>query len=238
MAKLKKNEPLPLRPSSHIKEDDSKSIFMDAITPWMFQGATNREYGIDGFVEITQAPSYSEDQIVTGKRFSIQLKSSKSSKFRKDFFSLSIDVQKINYWRNSIEPIMLVYVDLNSEVCYYRWIDDNLVQELNNKNPNWIAQQTISIRFVKNKTINAKSLIDIQKYVHAWKRPSKTVLNAGSYFKYSNEATLLINSLSDSVKEHKVNFFLNSLTNLSKQRNNQYIQLQLSDRIKQARVLL
>ncbi|MBK7856669.1 MAG: DUF4365 domain-containing protein [Bacteroidetes bacterium] len=174
--KIKQHEPLPIRKSSHIKEDDSNDIFREVVKPWMFKGAVTREYGIDGTVEITKPLSTLTDQIVTGKRFSVQLKSSTSSDFDRAKFSLSVPRDKINYWFGTLEPVLIVFVDLTTKSCFFRWVDENLIQELFLANPNWIAQETVSIKFEKEKFISPKSLLEIERYVLNWKRQLRTIL--------------------------------------------------------------
>ena len=204
---IKKHEPMPIRESSHVKEDNSKAIFQNAVKPWMFRSAVEREYGIDGTVEIIKAlSSTTKDQIVTGKRFSVQLKSSDSTKLCKQTYSLSVPRDKINYWFSAIEPVLLVFVELNSKACHFRWIDEDLIQELFNMNPNWIAQETVTIKFPKEKIIEPKSILEIEKYVLNWKRPQKTILTPGNYFKFCNEAKSFIDLFSTKVEEHHINF--------------------------------
>lgn len=211
---LKQHEPLPIRKSSHIKEDDSNDIFREVIKPWMFRGSVAREYGIDGTVEITKPLSSINDQIVTGKRFSVQLKSSTSSDFDKAKFSLSVPRDKINYWFSALEPVLIVFVDLTSKSSYFRWIDEKLIQELFNTNKNWIAQDTVSIKFEKDKFISAKSLLELERYVMNWKRQSRTILTPGNYFKFSKEAKSFIDSFISKVEEHKIHFLSNEIAEL------------------------
>jgi ribosome biogenesis GTPase A len=212
--KIKQHEPLPIRQSSHIKEDDSNDIFRGVVKPWMFKGAVTREYGIDGTVEITKPLSTLTDQIVTGKRFSVQLKSSVSSDFNKAKFSLSVARDKINYWFGSIEPVLLVFVDLTSKSCFFRWVDENLIQELFLSNRNWIAQTTVSIKFDKEKIITPKSLLEIERYVLNWKRQSRTILTPGNYFKFSREAKSFIDLFAAQVKEYGINFLAKEIKEL------------------------
>jgi len=202
----KKRESLPIRSSSHSKEDSSQDIFRDSIKPWMLRTAISKEYGIDGSVEITKPLSNLSDQIVTGKRFSVQLKSSDTDNFEAKILSLSVPKEKINYWYSSIEPVLLVYIDLLTKSCYYRWIDEELIRELFQNNSNWIAQESITIRFHKEKIISKTTLSEIEKYVINWKRPLKTILTPGNYFKFSQEAISFINLFLSTIKKYNINF--------------------------------
>ncbi len=147
----------------------------------------HKDYGVDVSVEITRALPDSS-QILSGKRISVQLKSSSTDKFDKANLSLSIPKNQIIYWSKNFEPFLLVYIDLKTECCYYRWIDEQLISELNTINRNWLAQSTVSIRFDKNLVITSSSLIDIERYVLNFKRNPKSILTPGNYFKFSQEA--------------------------------------------------
>jgi GTPase SAR1 family protein len=216
MAKSRKSrtEPLPLRSESQVKEDESEDLFKKTIRPWMIASWIKRDFGIDAIVEITRSISRSKDQIVTGKRFSVQLKSTNKATTESGKLSLSIPKEKITYWYSSIEPVLLVYIDLHSERCYYRWIDEELIAELFRQNSNWVAQQSVTIKFDADCYINSIQLLKIEKYVIRWKRPAKSILTPGNYFKFSNEAKSYIDSLIEIKEKHKISFFNDELNEL------------------------
>lgn len=193
MAKSRKaqDNSLPVRSTASIKEDESRLIFEGVMNKWLVLNNISKDFGIDLAVEITKTLSDS-NQLVTAKKFSVQLKSSTKEYDGKDHCQIAIQVNKITYWRNLFEPMMLVYVDLTTKDCYYKWIDDAFVQELNKKNKNWIAQDTITIKIDRKDVINDKSLVDIEKYVFNWKVSNKSILTPGSFFKYSEESQRLI----------------------------------------------
>lgn len=77
--------PLPVRLSTHIKESDSREIFTSLIKPWIIKSwiPNDVDYGIDAIIEIIHPQSTSGNQLVSGKRISVQLKSSDSAQFDK-----------------------------------------------------------------------------------------------------------------------------------------------------------
>lgn len=208
-------EAMPIRSTSQVKEDDSKIIFANLIKPWMVVSWMEKDFGIDAIIEITKPIASSKDQIVTGKRISVQLKSSTQAKFDKQTFSLSIKKEKINYWMQSFEPVLIVYIDLNTSVAYYRWIDEDLIQELFNNNGDWIAQESVSIKFDTSLQVNKKSLNDIEKYALSWKRSSRTLISSGSYFNYSNEAYEYAKKLKDLCSKYNVSSLRNEVEELT-----------------------
>ncbi len=209
--KKKKIEIAPIVSSSHMKEDDSRMLFHEAIKPWMIINWFVKDYGIDANIEISRFLSSGEEQIATGKRFSLQLKSTTTSNFSKKTFSLSVPRDKITYWYNSLEPVMLAYADLTDKKIFYRWVDENFIQQLNHQNPNWLAQETISVRFEKNKLISKGTLTEIERYVFQWKRPLKSILTPGNYFKFSVEAKSISDKLNTAVKENNIVFLQEDL---------------------------
>lgn len=221
MAKSRKTrtEPLPLRSENQVKEDESEDLFKKAIRPWMIASWIERDFGIDAIVEITRSISRSKDQIVTGKRFSVQLKSTNKATPESGKLSLSIPKEKITYWYSSIEPVLLVYIDLSSERCYYKWIDEELIAELFRQNSNWVAQQSVTIKFDTTRYINSSQLLEIEKYVIHWKRPAKSILTPGNYFKFSTEAKSYIDSLIEIKERHKISFFSDELNELQQSTN-------------------
>ncbi|MES2431696.1 MAG: dynamin family protein [Bacteroidota bacterium] len=207
---------MPIVHSTHQQEDDSRIIFQQCIKPWMIINWFHKDYGIDANIEIQRALTDTSHQIATGKRFSMQLKSSDKSIFDKDTFTLSVDRDKITYWYRSVEPVMLAYVDLDKKAVYYLWIDETLIQNLHQKNTNWLAQETVSVQFSGRTFITNAELPIIEKYVLQWKRPLKTILTPGNYFKYSQEAKKIVNTLIDTIAKHDISFLkqdLGSLTN-------------------------
>lgn len=218
MAKSKKSgEPLPIRHASHEKETESRAILETVIKPWMIGKWLMEDYGIDAIVEITKPIASSKNQIVTGKRFSVQIKSTESLKATGEDIILSIPKEKINYWYNAIEPVLIILVDLLSERCFYRCIDDMFIAELFQQNKNWIAQETVTVHFKKDAFITSQKLLSIEEYIIHWKRPEKLVLSPGNYFRYSSEAINYIGQLSDKALQYNIPFFRDEITELKKQ---------------------
>lgn len=183
----------------------------------MISSWIQRDFGIDVIVEITKPISSSRDQIVTGKRFVVQLKSSDTAGFDREIFSLVVPKEKITYWYGSLEPILLVFIDLTKKTCFYRWIDEQMIRELFEYNPNWIAQDSVSVRFNRNYFIDPKQLLEIEGYVIHWKRPAKTILTPGNYFKYSGEAKGYVEMLWEKVRQYNIQFLNNELQELKKE---------------------
>jgi GTPase SAR1 family protein len=223
MAKGKKrtSESLPIRSASHIKEDDSKEIFQKTIKPWMIASWMDRDYGIDCMVEIMRRDPNSDNCYNTGKRFSVQVKSTTEIDCSKDVIPFNnVPIEKINYWFRAIEPILIVLIDLTTEKCYYRWIDEQFRTELFEKNVNWIAQKSTTIYFKSWLLIDNDNLIDLERYIFAYKRPIKTVLTPGSYFKYGEDVRTYVQLLLLATEKHKIYYLQSQIQALSKTSKN------------------
>lgn len=202
---------LPIQSTTHQKEDESRTRFNDVISPWIVRHWHENDYGVDAGVEITQPIIASKDRLVTGKKFDVQLKSSETSKSKKNKKSISISTTKINYWYNSNLPTMLCYFDENDRLFYFKWIDEELINSLINENPKWVGQGTVTIKLTEPLNGN---LDTINNYVYRWKRPSGTILKAGSYFHFNNEIVSLIDSILKSSNKRRDKYLTKVLTEL------------------------
>jgi GTPase SAR1 family protein len=223
MARSKKrySEQLPIRSPSHLKEDESKEILQKIIKPWMIASWMDRDYGIDGMVEIMRRDPNSENYYNTGKRFSVQVKSTTEIDCSKEVIPFgSVPIEKINYWLRAIEPVLIVLIDLKTEKCFYRWIDEEFRSELFEKNASWIAQKSTTIYFKSHLFIDNDNLSDLERYIFNYKRPIKTVLAPGKYFKYGEDIRTYFESLSAATKKHKIPYLQSELQASSKSSKN------------------
>lgn len=170
-------------PASHQNEWESKRKFEEAIRPWYLPfGWTQKDYGIDGQIEITD--DIDEERIIQpqSQYYQVQLKSIENPTFSKGFISYSTEVHKIIQWFRSNIPVQLVLFDLKTGLFYYQWIDDALINLLDSTNPKWPTQVTITIRIPLSNCISTKTKGTIKDYVYNWKRPSRKIIQPGLYF--------------------------------------------------------
>ena len=119
----------PKRISKHIAESESFRVMSSWLPKeWIIRDVTERDYGIDVYVEIVEA-----DQRVTGKMIALQLKSRKSLRFDKSGTTKvgGINVSTCNYWHSLPIPVFLVVVDGAARVPYWlcvSWDRDLLEQ--------------------------------------------------------------------------------------------------------------
>lgn len=136
---------LPIRPEQHIIDTQGLALLNIIINPseYIFRILGERDYGIDGLLEIV------ENGHATGKMISLQLKSSKgfdisySDKVNKNvlvdqfdsalfYFDGCIPVRikktTCNYWLNNNLPVVLVLADIETNCLYYSFIADQIRQ--------------------------------------------------------------------------------------------------------------
>ena len=148
------------RPKEHVISSISERILLDKLpSNWILRTIDPPDYGLDKSLEIV------EGDVVTGKEILIQLKGTGSPKYRSSgFLSHSMKVENLKYYKERDAPVLLIVVDINSEICYWSFIQQYIFNFLDVKHPEWIEQKTVTIRIeLENQVSNSQSLIDIAK---------------------------------------------------------------------------
>ena len=170
-------------PASHQNEWDSKRGFEEVIKPWYLPfGWSEKDYGIDGQVEITIPVDDDRTVEPQSQYYHVQLKSIENPSISKGLISYSVPVPKIIQWFRSNIPVQLTLLDLNSRLFYYIWIDDDLIISLDKNSPKWSTQMTTTLKIPITNCITAKSLDTIREYVYNWKKSSRKIIQPGLYF--------------------------------------------------------
>lgn len=181
-------------PTSHYNEWESQREFEALIKPWYMPfGWSSKDYGLDGQVEITRPIKDSDSFEPDSKFFFIQMKGTTKLIVSKNQISYTVQVRKIVQWYRANLPVMFVLYDTDSKKFYYLWINENLINNLDSINPNWVNQKTISIKISTDNIINSESLSKIREYVLEWKVPSKKIIQPGVYFELKDKCSALLN---------------------------------------------
>ena len=109
----------PQRINKHIAESHSYKLFAKAIpNHWIIREVTERDYGIDCYIELVNTKNQ-----LTGDLVSIQLKSTESINWQVNNSKTSklygINLSTTNYWYYFATPVFLFYIDLNTEDIYF-----------------------------------------------------------------------------------------------------------------------
>ncbi|MCX6318115.1 MAG: dynamin family protein [Bacteroidetes bacterium] len=207
-------------PLSHRNEWKSKRNFeelIDKLGMYMPFGWAIRDYGIDGQVEITRPIKDSDSFAPESKYFLFQLKSIEKLKAIKKHISFSIPVKKVIQWYSSNLPVMFVLNDLITNEFYLKWIDEKLINNLDNTNPNWVNQEFITLKISIYDKFENYSLDLIRDYVLSWKTPAKKIIEAGTYFELKDKCITNLAAYSEICQPFNFDSVNNSLKALNNQ---------------------
>jgi hypothetical protein len=113
---------LPERSAQHQSETDSAKIFNDHMPKeWVVRGLSERDYGIDFYIEIVD-----KSNLLKGDLVSVQLKSLRKSQWTQNGTVAVSTVKKTttNYWANNVVPVFVVLADLTTRELYYLSVKD------------------------------------------------------------------------------------------------------------------
>jgi len=143
------------RTRQHVMEEESERIFKNTIpSEWIVRKIPS-DYGIDYEVEIV------ENEMVTGKRFWVQLKSRKTIVVNsQNSISYSADTKLLNYALSCDFPLLLVLVDLKNEMIYWLPLQDEITFNLQLKNPYWKNQETNTVYIPKHNNLTQDNTLE------------------------------------------------------------------------------
>ena len=142
----------PNRHKSHVLESASERyVKYHMPNEWIFSKPSN-DYGIDLICEIVI------DNKIKGYEYGIQLKSKKTDKNTDFVLVKGLKRKSINYWLNSLKPIMLiVYVEEQNQ-AYWKWITNSTfdLKKANSK---------FQLKIDKKNTISQINVDKISNYI-------------------------------------------------------------------------
>ncbi len=172
-------------PKSHQNERKSKRNFealLDAYNMRLAFPWADNDYGIDCQVELI-SPIFNSDSFrPESKFFLIQLKSTEKPKVVGEKISFPIQVKKVIQWFSANLPVMFVLNNLTAKTFHILWIDEKLISQLDSENPNWVNQESITLKIPFIHDFNAYGAEAIRDYVMTWKVPSRKIIEPGTYF--------------------------------------------------------
>lgn len=109
---------LPIRADNHIRESSGYKVLESVIpSQWMIRDVTERDYGIDCYLELVD-----EDSRLTGEIAFVQMKSTDKIDWRirdKGFRFYKVERKTTNYLNGFKIPTYLFLVDLSSKELYF-----------------------------------------------------------------------------------------------------------------------
>ncbi len=150
----------PIRDKKHISETSSGKLF-NSLMPdnWVVRDITERDYGIDYYVEIVD-----ENDELTGKLVSIQLKSRQSVSWtQKNTYAISdIKLTTTNLWYDFAVPVFVFLADLDAKELYYLSVKSYVRKNYLDYN----KQTVLTYHFEKGTKISTRR--DISAFVKAY----------------------------------------------------------------------
>lgn len=187
---------LPEKPRSHEVDDLTVAAFFYQRPAGWVVNEHHRDYGRDLHVTVSKEPGY-----IAGDDFWVQLKGSDSPDYLADGIHLSheLRVETLNQLCSLSSPVMLAVCDVSKtdRPIFWVWIEEAL-KELEQRNPNWRAQASVSIRVPLKNILGAKTQ-SIEEQVKTWHfdrhinetiagfvRPATAIPSAGEVAAYTD----------------------------------------------------
>lgn len=139
---------LPKRSKQHISETASFKLFQSKIPDnWIIRETTERDYGIDCYLELVNE----EDQL-TGELVSIQLKSRQSIDWtNSETYKISdINISTTNYWNLFAVPVFIFLADIKEQEIYML----SVKHWIRRKHFDFIKQKSFTYQFDKSFVFN------------------------------------------------------------------------------------
>ncbi len=225
-SKISRREPrsnLPTVPDKKVTEERSRNLFKEAISPWLVTDITH-DYGIDCLVEIAKPHVNGTDHSATGKRFAVQLKASGQVKKLDRFHDVRVKPEHVRYWIGSTEPVLLVFCHIRSKRFYIRWIDDQLIREMTQRNASWMIDDSVSVTVAEANLRDVTELENIDKIVREHRKNSMPLLMPGTYAKLHAEVSNIAENILSFARESGFQSVVSRLQSLTKAlRTNTYV---------------
>lgn len=196
---------LPTVPAEKVIESKSRTIFIDAVAPWLVTDWTQHDYGIDAIVELTRETDIAGNLDATGKRFAVQLKATMGElPSQPSSPHVRVRPEHIRYWIESTEPVLLVLCHVPTRRLYWRWVDHYVVDELNRRDPAWIGQTSVTVTLAQSHVLDEAARTEIATFVTGFRRSAQRVLAPGRYIELHTQLSALATELRS--RAHEVGF--------------------------------
>ncbi len=191
---------LPTVLHSHDVETQSRTLLRAALSPWLVIDNHEHDYGIDMFVEITRTRTGDPHLDATGKRIAVQLRATEQH-VDGSIVGVPVKVNHVRYWLASTERVLLVHCELPHGLLRWRWIDDQLISDLNRADPSWIARTTVTIPVPGHQMLDIHAKEAIASIAGASRQPRLTSLVPGAYFRCLEAAKRSADRIAAAAKE-------------------------------------
>lgn len=124
---MEHNKELPVRADNHIRETAGYKVLENLIpSEWMIRDVTERDYGIDCYIELVNA-----DKRLTGEIAFVQMKTTDKIDWRikdKGFRFYKVEKSTTNYLRGFKIPTYLFLVDLSTSEMFFLSVKEYILE--------------------------------------------------------------------------------------------------------------
>lgn len=140
---------LPTRADTHITESESwKVLAVKAPKTWVLRELTERDYGIDAYIEICSASNE-----VTGDFFLAQLKGTETviqwlndTPPKPRYFTFSgTEISTVNYWMRLGVPVFLLVVECNTHRIFFA----NIKEQVRSRYDEFLRQGSFGFKMIE-----------------------------------------------------------------------------------------
>lgn len=181
-----------IRSESHQNEDLSKLKFEAIIQPWIVSWVT-KDYGIDAMVQTASPIDGKKDMKIERNSFHVQLKSIGKLKISETEIVYPLPVKKVQQWIGSNVPVLFVLYDVASDVFFYSWMDMRQLDTIEDSNPTWASQKSISIRIPTANKLESDSLLKLNQTIINFRRPTISWIEPGRFFELKERCHQSVN---------------------------------------------
>lgn len=161
---------------------------------FVFRREGTDDAGVDGSLELLMDGNY------TNLRSQVQLKATDATRTNEDgSVSLSVQVANLNYLLNGPSPIYILFISPKNELRF-AWARDERGR-LDNSNPNWSAQDTVTLRFMS--VLDNAALVSIHDRIRQETQFQRKVADLLIESANLNSVAIRIDPKSLSVTDHE-----------------------------------
>lgn len=122
---MEHNKDFPIRADSHIKETESYKVFNSKIpSEWVIRDVTERDYGIDCYIELVD-----DEKRLTGEIAFVQLKSTQVIEWKNNCYKFyNVTKSTTNYLNGFKIPTFIFLVDLLKKEMFFLSVKEYILQ--------------------------------------------------------------------------------------------------------------
>lgn len=145
------------RHENHQIDSRAQKIFKYKCPDYWSVQEPDEDYGIDYFIQVFDKKTNEATKI----SFFVQLKGTTNYTQNETKVKFQIETKYLNYYYTKIDkPVFLIVVDVNSEDYCWLFIQKYINEELEDKNPSWKSQKTITLNIPKENNFSNPQIIE------------------------------------------------------------------------------